>query len=307
MSTPSEVLRPPVPVHPPVLVPPKQSLYWSVRRELWENRSIYIAPLSVAAVILFGFVMSTIGLPHRRRATLLLDPAQQRLRIEQPYIFAAGMLVITAFLVGFFYCLDALHGERRDRSILFWKSLPVSDRTTVLSKIAIPLVVLPAIVFAIVVALQVDMLLLSNAILLSNGLPTATPGQLPLVQFWFTFLYALVAMALWHAPIYGWLLLVSAWAKRAMFLWSVLPFLVICIFEWVTFRTIHFATFIRYRTAGWVTQAFVPHVKGTAPMDPLTSIDLEKYLRTPGLWLGILVAVGFLAAAVQLRRYREPI
>ena len=113
MSTPSEALRPPVPVHPPVLVPPKQSLYWSVRRELWENRSIYIAPLSVAAVILFGFVMSTIGLPHRRRATLLLDPAQQRLRIEQPYIFAAGMLVITAFLVGFFYCLDALHGERR--------------------------------------------------------------------------------------------------------------------------------------------------------------------------------------------------
>jgi ABC-2 type transport system permease protein len=296
------MVRPPVPVHPPVTVPPKQALYWSVRRELWENRSIYIAPLSVAAVILFGLAMSTIGLPHRRRATLLLDPAQQRFRIEQPYIFAAGMLVITAFLVGFFYCLDALHGERRDRSILFWKSLPVSDRTTVLSKMAIPLVVLPVIVFAIVVALQVDMLLLSNAILLSNGLPTATPDQLPLVQFWFTFLYALVAMA-----IYGWLLLVSAWAKRAMFLWSVLPFLVICIFEWVTFRTIHFATFIRYRTAGWVTQAFVPHVKGTAPMDPLTSIDLEKYLRTPGLWLGILVAVGFLALTIQLRRYREPI
>ena len=307
MSTPSETLRPPVPVHPPVLVPPKQSLYWSVRRELWENRSIYIAPLVVGAVMLFGLAMSTIGLAHRRRATLLLDPSQQRLRIEQPYIFAAGMLLVTAFIVGFFYCLDALHGERRDRSILFWKSLPVSDRTTVLSKMLVPVLVLPLITLVIVIAVQADMLLLSNAILLANDLPTATPEQLPLVQFWFTFLYGLVAMALWHAPIYAWLLLVSAWAKRATFLWSVLPFFVLCVFEWVTFRTIHVATFIRYRTAGWVTQAFVPHVKGSPQMDPLRSIDLDKFLSTPGLWIGIVVAVGLLVAAVQLRRYREPI
>ena len=55
----------------------------------------------------------------------------------------------TAFIVGIFYSLDALHGERRDRSILFWKSMPVSDLTTVLSKASIPLVVLPLLSFAI--------------------------------------------------------------------------------------------------------------------------------------------------------------
>src|SRR5437870_6458459 len=118
-----------------------QRFYWSMRRELWENRSIYIAPLMVAIVVLFGFLVSTIGLPERRRAVLLLDPAKARAAIEAPYDMAAIMLILTAFIVGVFYCLDALHGERRDRSILFWKSLPVSDLTTLLSKATIPLVV----------------------------------------------------------------------------------------------------------------------------------------------------------------------
>src|SRR5947207_2746697 len=123
--------------------------YWSVLRELWENRSIYVAPLIVAAVQVFGFAISTIGLAERRRAVLLLDPARQRHAIEMPYDIAAMMMIATVFIVGVFYCLDALHGERRDRTILFWKSLPVSDLTTVLSKAIIPLVVLPLLAFAI--------------------------------------------------------------------------------------------------------------------------------------------------------------
>src|SRR5947207_11828172 len=123
--------------------------YWSVWRELWENRSIYIAPLIVAAVQVFGFAISTIGLAERRRAVLLLDPARQRHAIEMPYDIAAMMMIATVFIVGVFYCLDALHGERRDRTILFWTSLPVSDLTTVLSKAIIPLVVLPLLAFAI--------------------------------------------------------------------------------------------------------------------------------------------------------------
>src|SRR4029077_17107121 len=131
--------------------------YWSVRRELWENRSIYVVPLIVAAVQVFGFAISTIGLAERRRSVLLLDPAHQRAAIEQPYDLVAMMMIFILFIVGVFYCLDALHGERRDRSILFWKALPVSDLTTVLSKVTIPLVVLPLVAFAIIVCVQVIM------------------------------------------------------------------------------------------------------------------------------------------------------
>src|SRR5881628_3422827 len=151
-----------------------QPFYWSVRRELWENRSVYVAPILVAVVVLFGFLVSTIGLPERRRAVLLLDPTKARAAIEAPYDVAAMMLIFTAFIVGVFYCLDALHSERRDRSILFWKSLPVSDLTTVLSKATIPLVVLPVIIFAIIVLVQFLMLLWSSAVLLSSGLAATT-------------------------------------------------------------------------------------------------------------------------------------
>ena len=108
---------------------PTRPFYWSVWRELWENRSIYIAPLIVAAVILFGSFVGAFHLAGLRRNALLLDPAHRRAAIEMPYNIAAMMMIFTAFIVGVFYCLDALQGERRDRSILFWKSLPVSDLT----------------------------------------------------------------------------------------------------------------------------------------------------------------------------------
>jgi len=177
--------------------------YWSVWRELWENRSIYIAPLIVAAFEVFGFAISTIGLADRRRAVLLLDAAHQRAAIEQPYDLAAMMMIFIVFIVGVFYCLDALHGERRDRSILFWKSLPVSDLTTVLSKVTIPLVVLPLIAFAIVVCVQVIMLLQTSVVLIFHGMsPATTWAHFPVFQNWLVLLYGLAAIALWHAPIY---------------------------------------------------------------------------------------------------------
>src|ERR1044071_4859691 len=166
----------------PTIVLPNESqarittrpLYWSTCREVWENRSIYVVPLIVAAVELLGFAVSTNGLAERRRAVLLLDPAKTRAGIETPYDIAAMMMILTVFLVGVFYCLDALYGERRERSILFWKSLPVSDLTTVLSKATIPMAVLPLVTLAIVVVTQFIMLLISTAVLLPSGLASTT-------------------------------------------------------------------------------------------------------------------------------------
>src|SRR5438874_10508559 len=192
--------------------------YWSVWRELWENHSIYIAPSIVAAIILFGSFVGSFHLAGRRQNALLLDPARRRAAIEMPYDIAAMMLIFTAFIIGVFYCLDALHGERRERSILFWKSLPVSDLTTVLSKVTIPLVVLPLVSFAIIVCVQMIMVLETAVVLISHGMSPATTWEAaPIFQHWFVLLYGLAALALWHARIYGWLLLVSGWARRAPF------------------------------------------------------------------------------------------
>src|SRR5207247_3265670 len=104
----------------PAAISATRPMYWSIRRELWENRSIYIAPLIVAAVQVFGFAISTIGLADRRRAVLLLDdPVKQRAAIEMPYDVAAMMMIFVVFIVGVFYCLYGLHVERAVRSILF--------------------------------------------------------------------------------------------------------------------------------------------------------------------------------------------
>jgi ABC-2 type transport system permease protein len=282
--------------------------YWSVRRELWENRSIYVAPLIVAAVQVFGFAISTIGLAERRRAVLLLDPAHQRAAIEQPYDLAAMMMIFIVFIVGVFYCLDALHGERRDRSILFWKSLPVSDFTTVLSKATIPLVVLPAISFAIVVCVQVIMLVMTSVVLIFHGMsPATTWAAFPVFQNWVVLLYGLVAIALWHAPIYGWLLLVSGWARRATFLWAVLPLLAIGILEKIAFNTSYFASMLKHRLLGFAPGAFDFNPHHSAAIDSLTQLTPGRYLSTPGLWIGLVFAAAFLAAAVRLRRYRGPL
>ena len=284
-----------------------QPFSWSVRRELWENRSIYIAPLIVAVVALFGFLVSTVGMPHRRQAVLSLDPAHQRAMIGMPYDVAAMMLIVTAFIVGVFYCLDALHSERRDRSILFWKSLPVSDLTTVLSKAIIPLVVLPVIIFAIIVLVQFLMLLWSSVVLLSSGLAGTTWTRFNLFQQSVILLYSLIVIALWHAPVYGWALLISGWARRATFLWAVLPLLAIAVLEKFAFDTAHFVSLLKDRLfgAGETAFAFRPH-RGVA-IDSLFQLTPLRYLATPGLWIGLVFAAAFVAVAVRQRRYRGPI
>ncbi len=218
------------------------------------------------------------------------------------------MMIFTAFIVGVFYCLDALHGERRDRSILFWKSLPVSDLTTVLSKATIPLVVLPLIAFAIVVCVQLIMVLETGVVLIFHGMsPGTTWAHVPMFQNWLVLLYGLIAIALWHAPIYGWLLLVSGWARRATFLWAVLPLLAIGIFEKITFNTSHFAALVKDRLLGFAPNAFAFKMHRSVAIDSLVQLTPEKYLSTPGLWVGLVFAAAFIAAAVRLRRYRGPI
>ena len=73
--------------------------FWSVRRELWENRSIYMAPLIAAGVVLFGFGITAFGLPQRRLNALALESARQRAAIELSYDAAAMMIMFTAFFV----------------------------------------------------------------------------------------------------------------------------------------------------------------------------------------------------------------
>jgi ABC-2 type transport system permease protein len=291
----------------PAVTSPPRPLYWSVRREIWENRSVYVAPLAVATVVVVGTLIGMIGLPAQMRDLPTLDPAQQHAVLVRPFDMAPAPIMLATFIVGVFYSLDALYGERRDRSILFWKSLPVSDWTTVLAKASIPLVVLPLIGLVVSVAVQIALLLLGSAVVLGSGLdPAPLWAEFGFFRGLVIMSYGLAVHALWFAPIYGWALLVSAWARRAPLLWAVLPLLAVSAVERMAFDTWTFASLLRYRVVGAMTEAFVGF-GSEGDIERFSQLDPVGFLTTPGLWLGLVFAAACLAATVRLRRYREPI
>lgn len=282
--------------------------YWSVRRELMEYRFLYLAPLGVAVAFLFAFAaVLPHHLPHEIRGATTSDAMQYREALALPYDIAGGLMMLVGILMSIFYCSDALHGERRDRSILFWKSLPVSDRTTVLSKAMIPFVILPIATFAVAVAVQWVMILVSSVIALGSGVSVSRLwSELAIFQMWPLLLYHLLTVhTLSPAPFYGWLMLVSAWARRAAFLWAVLPLLAISILEKIIFNSAHFAMILLSRLTGSGAEA--ADMPGVFPTNPMTHITPGVYLTSPGLWIGLAVTALCLALAIRVRRYRGPI
>lgn len=281
--------------------------YWSVRRELWENRWIYLAPLVAAAVLLLGFLITLIHFPAKMRAISTLDPVHYREAIVMHYDIVAGLMMLIAILVDVFYCVDALYGERRDRSILFWKSLPVSDLTTVLAKASIPFVIVPLLTTAIAVVAQFIMLVLSSAVLLGSGMSVAPYwASLAVPRMWWLLLYHIVtAHTLWPAPIYCWFLLVSGSARRAPLLWAVVPPVAIAGLERIVFGTWHFARLLGARFIG-DTSAAAPS-GDMFPTNPMMHVTPGTFFSSPGLWIGLAIAAAFLAGTVRLRRDRDPV
>jgi ABC-2 type transport system permease protein len=290
----SQAASPLAPTHP---------FFWSVRRELWEYRSVYIAPLAAAGVALFGFLFVLHRVPGDTQRVIAGGDVTSNIR--EPYHLAVAVIMIAAFVVSIMYALGALYNERQDRSILFWKSLPVSDLTTVLSKATIPLVILPLFSYAVTVVTTATMFLMSSIVVAASGQSVGAlwsqlqgPTQLGLLLY-----HLLTVHILWYAPIYAFLLLISAWARRVPFLWAVVPALAIAIFERMVFRTQYFTSFVQERVMGGndamsMQSDFPPH-PGVHIM-PLT------FLMTPGVWYGLIAAALFLYAAARVRRYRIP-
>lgn len=304
----------------PTAVRKVRPFYWSVRRELWENPALYVAPAAVAGVILFGALIGAFLLPGMLQdaqavqaistanveqfAKASRDAARVK-GVEMPYTFVAAFVFLAATIVGVFYASSALHSERKDRTILFWKSLPVSDRTTVLAKVFVPMVVLPAAIFTITFVTHLLMLAWSTVLLLLHGV---APGELyrflHFPYMWVALARGLIIVALWHAPVIAWLMLASGWARRVPFLWAVTPWVAIPLVEWLALRTHHTFDFAVSRLNGGYLLAFGGGDSG--PVERWSDLDLAPLLH-PGLWGGLIVAAGLIAAAVRLRRYRDPI
>jgi ABC-2 type transport system permease protein len=280
-------------------------LAWSVRRELWETRSLFIAPIALAFVILAGFALNSERYTEHIRHIQELVPGKQAAAAMLPFGLAASVIFATVWLVTAFYCLDALHGERRDRSILFWKSMPVSDFMTVAAKMSIPLAVAPLIACGVALSAQALLLLVAAAFLAFRDVEAGGMlSRLPLGVMTVSLLYGAAVQALWFAPIFAYLLMVSAWAKRAVFAWAFIPVFAAWAVETITSGTQYVGHLVRYRFSGGQAHAFAIDA-GDGPVTRLAQMTPLGLLAAPGLWLGLLFAAGFVAVAVQLRRRRE--
>ena len=308
MSSSSATMPAPAPAQVSAPISTFQAFYWSVRRELWENRFVYIGPIALGVLFLAGFLISAFKLPGRMRGIGAISPNHLHDAVNLPYDFAAGLMMLATILISIFYCVDALHSERRDRSILFWKSLPVSDTTAVLAKATIPLIVEPLLTFVIAVAMQLMMLVISSVALAVSGIsPASLWTHVPMLTMSGLLLYHLLAAhTLWPAPVYCWLLLVSGWARRAVFLWAVLPLIAIAGIEGLIFRTMHFAKLVGTRVIGGASNTEMAS-PGVFPTNPMVHITPGRYLLTPQLWIGLIIAAAFLFAAIRLRHSRGPV
>ena len=294
-----------------------------VRREYWENRSLWIAPLVVAGVILlsaaFGgihtgdngaFSFGTSDGPSEAELAALSGSLDKREMIYGVTIatFTVFQLVVLGFVI-FFYLLDSLLSERKDRSILFWKSLPVSDTQVVASKTLTALVTTP--VYVLLVGAATQLIFAVVWWLRMRGDPLGEVLMPFDASVWAqvqggTWMLAFVAI-LWYLPIAGYLLLVSVWARKNAFLWAVLPIVGILLAEGLLMRSHHFADFLGQRFVGVFKIMAFDH--GNIPDDGSALILFAKHagavLVNWETWAGVAVAAAAFFAVVRIRRYRD--
>jgi ABC-2 type transport system permease protein len=285
---------------------------WLVRREFWENRAIWIIPAVFAA---FMILVALFG-----RVELMGIPAQLPSRaVGGGFLLAVGgtfFAIMTIYST--WYLLDCLYADRKDRSVLFWKSMPISDTTTVLSKLATALIVIPAVYFAVadVTALLMAFILSLRARSLGGALWHADLW-LQLQVLW---VYVTVTSAIWYLPIAAYLLVVSAWAKRAVMLWSIAPPIALLLAERWLFGTHVIAKLLGTRLLGagrlafrdaegccsWVTTV-VNNENIRTPASIWGFLNPAGFLSSPQTWIGAAVGAALIVGAIQLRMRRSEI
>jgi ABC-2 type transport system permease protein len=292
-------------------------LAMQMRREIWEHRSLWIAPLLVALLLLVG--VATLG-----RIQLYQGPARPASATSPfelmllgwgvPFYLAAGIVIAV-------YLLDCLYGERRDRSILFWRSMPVSDTETVIAKLLVGLVAVPYATFLLAAATSV----LASAILalrqhvLVNGQIAPLWNTLTWLHMQLVMLSGLTVLLLWYAPYATYLMLASVWARRSPYAWAFVPPVLLAVAENMVFGTNYLGRIVErgfdqvLRLAFNLNLQFVysvgdvlplAHNAPRAPGRPPAG-GIAAMLTSPQLWLGLLAAALMLTLAIRLRRYRD--
>ena len=291
---------------------------WLVRREFWENRAIWLIPAALSALLILAALFGGY------QVVGAVDLSTVRSVVQAGALDGMIVIVVTFFVVmaiySTWYLLDCLYADRKDRSILFWKSMPISDSVTVASKLGIALILIPLCYFAFA-----DLTTLLMAFIISVRAGASIGSSLWRGDLWLEiqalWFYLIVTTAIWYLPVAGWLLLVSAWAKRAVILWSILPPLALVLAERMFLGTHVIAGQLAARLGllGYASHAFqytpgaanwvmteIGHDTITTPVSVYRFVNAGGFLSSPETWIGAAAGALLIAAAIQLRiRYTE--
>jgi ABC-2 type transport system permease protein len=301
-----------------------RALYTLIRREFWEHRALWIAPLAIAIVLLlataiFGHIRLDFGDTQPQAEAKPLPQLFEFMQVgwSVPFYLAAVILASA-------YLLDCLYGERRDRSILFWRSMPVSDERTVLVKLLVGLVIVPLGTFLLIAAtslLASAILVLRNHGLVINGMDVPLWNTLSWLRMQGLMLYGVIAAMLWYAPFVAYLMLISVWARRSPYAWAFIPPVLLVIFEHMVFGTnysgqvvgggftelLHLAYRLNEHSA--VT---IGNVLPAPDIDGGGQIRFTPHLLSPlhllasaRLWCGLVAAGLMIVLTIRLRSFRD--
>jgi ABC-2 type transport system permease protein len=289
-----------------------KTLSIQIQREFWEHRGLWMAPLAIAIVMLlaaaiFGHVDVSFGNEGRRFDGPYPPPVAQ--------IMALGWAVpfyIAAAIQASAYLIDCLYAERRDRSILFWRSMPVTDARTVLVKLLVGLVLLPLGAFALAAVSGLAgsaILALRNHDVIINGQSVlALWNSADWLRMQLMMLYGVIAAMLWYAPFAAYLMLMSVWARRSPYAWALLPPVLLVVFEKMIFGTYYVGHVVNGGLGEFLHLAY--DLGGLDAAGGLGRYGLElltpaQLLASQRLWWGLAAAAGMVVLAIRLRRYRD--
>jgi ABC-2 type transport system permease protein len=294
-----------------------------VKREIWEHRSIWLTPAVIAVVIALLTVTGQVSISAFNKEIDLailgasnVEDVHRKIALMAFFGVVTTIFSIGAAIVVVFYSLDTLYAERKDKSILFWRSLPITDAETVVSKLITAAVVIPLVFLAGAIVTELVVMVLSSIWIMTQG---GDAGHLlwssaPLMDFWLGSLFMAIAMPLWLSPFIGWFLFVSAYAKRSCLLIAFLPIIVVPMLERLLIGSHLFYDAIVVRTArppiadveGWeVFENWENLQLSEESVTLLGSIDISGFVTSPSLWGGLVVCGLLTTAAIYMRRYRD--
>ena len=296
---------------------------WLVRRELWEHRAFWIVPAVVMGIILLGYILALFqGSQYISITGDMLPKINDLSESMVPLIgevIMLGLVVIFGIATGIvsvFYLLDSLYSERRDRSVLFWKSLPITDSATVGSKLFTGVVVLPLVALAAAFVTYIcTLLLLTLAFGFREGYPPLLGLWNPLLMLGSLSKWVVLTLVqqVWFLPVYAWLLFCSAFARKAPFLVAALVPLGIGLAEQMVYRHSYLGEILGGYFAGFfhVLEANSPNPGGgidfstgekASGFDTIAITDIFQVFTEPQLYVGLAVAAGLIYATIWWRR-----